>query len=63
MANKNHKKAGVGSSFDKNGGPFESMPLKKAHSSGHTIPSFNAERMDKLEKMGAKGHGGIKVKK
>lgn len=55
-----HKKAPVGSSFNKNGGPFQAISLKKSHSSGKTAPTFNAERMDRLEKSGNKKSGGVK---
>jgi len=58
----NHTKAPKGSSFNTDKGPFKPIGMKKAHSSGKTVPSWNAERVDKLEKMGAKGHGGIKKK-
>ena len=58
--NKNHKKAGVGSSFNVDKGPFNAIGLKKAHSSGKTVPLWNADRIDKLEKSGNKKSGGVK---
>jgi hypothetical protein len=58
----NMNKARVG----KSGKMKDSMPepagLGKLHKSGHTIPTFNSPRMDKMEKMGPKSSPGVKKK-
>lgn len=60
MANSNHKKAGVGSSYKIKDGMPEPIALGRAHKSGKTVPLFNAERMDKLERNSNKKSGGVK---
>jgi hypothetical protein len=55
------KKAPVGrSSKMKDGKNAAPAKLGKAHSSGKTVPSFNAARMDKMEATNPTGTGGVK---
>lgn len=56
----NLKKAGVGSSFKMKEGMPEPIALSKAHKSGKTAATWNASRMDRLERQKAKGTGGVR---